>query len=109
MPASRSRSRSKPTPDDRAPGEALRQPAEGLLLLVHHGDGVPAVLEDPGQAGTDPTASDHHDVQGVLLPPTASLPTAGDPTAVLRDLRQHAEVPTSGPLRQPDRRSVRRA
>jgi hypothetical protein len=43
-------------------GEPLGEPAERLAGLVDDGHGVTAVLQDAGQAGTDPTASDHYDV-----------------------------------------------
>ena len=55
---------------DRATAEPLGQPAEGLGLLVDDGDRVAAVLEDAGEPGTDPAASDDDDVQRALLFPS---------------------------------------
>ena len=54
MPASRRRSRSKPTPWMVRPREALGQPPERLGLLVDDRDGVALVLEDARQARIRP-------------------------------------------------------
>ena len=48
--------------DDAIAAEALRQPAERVLLLVDDGDGVPEPLERPGELAADPPASDHDHV-----------------------------------------------
>ena len=80
MPASRRRSRSKPDAVDGAAREALGQPPERLGLLVDDGDGVAAVLQDAGQAGTDPATSDDDDVQRSLLRPPVERSGTADPT-----------------------------
>ena len=54
---------------DRAAREPLGQAAEGLGLLVDDGDRVATVLQDAGEPGTDPAASDDDDVQRALLFP----------------------------------------
>ena len=62
MPASMSRSRSKPMPSDRLPGEALGQATERLGPAVDHGHGVAPADEVDGETAAHPAATHDYDV-----------------------------------------------
>ena len=64
MPASISRSRSKPMPCTVRAGEVGAEPGERLAAPVDDRDGVPVAGEGPGERRADPAASDDDDVHG---------------------------------------------
>ena len=72
MPASTSTSRSKPWPDDLAPGELGAEPAERLRVLVDHGHLVAEPIEARGERRADPAAAHDDDVHGGTLSQAAT-------------------------------------